>query len=87
MYQLVDASRCHLTDIEKFFLHEALCHLFAGRYYLARDSIDDAIEPPRLSTTRLREVSHTVDCITAEALLRAICYVEEFPARDYPAFR
>jgi hypothetical protein len=81
------ASSPALPEVQRYFLHEALCHLYAGRYELACRSLDDVYVPPKLSAGAYSEIMKAARSITCTMLVHTLRYIEGTPTRDYAVFR
>jgi len=75
-----------LDDYKKYFLQETCAHICAGRYELARDSMDDVYRPPAEYVYH-SEVSEFGGSVTFRALIRTLRYIKGMPALEYPTFR
>jgi hypothetical protein len=76
-----------LSACEKYFLTETLGHLYAGRYELGRDSVDDVYESPELSAACSGEICEAAMSVTQRKLMRALRYIEGAPTQEIPIFR
>jgi hypothetical protein len=72
-----------LTNSNKYFLREALVHIFAGRYELACESMDDVYDSP----VEIAEVRKVGKSVTHRALVRAFREIKATPPREYRTFR
>jgi hypothetical protein len=84
--QFLTNERAELTNSSKYFLRETLAHIFAGRYELACDSMDDVYCSPAEIADH-PEVCKVGKSVTRRALVRAFRYIKGTPPREYPTFR
>lgn len=77
--------RDKLSDLLKYLIVEALGHMWAGRYELAFDCVDDIYDPPDIDAFD-DEIAHLSKSLSRLALVRELRHVAAFPARTHPVF-
>ncbi len=83
---LLDAGGQSLSGSDRYLLREALGHLYAGRYELACDCLDDVHEPPQFSPFCNTAICDAASVISDSMLMRSLRYIKGTPKRPYPAF-
>ena len=77
----------NLSPCERYLLAETIVHVYAGRYGLGRESMDDVHESPAPSVGCCEKISKAARSISHQKLVRARRYLEGAPVQQIPVFR
>jgi hypothetical protein len=86
MHRILIDGQYELLDYQRYFVAEALEHIVAGRFSLARDSLNDLYKDAQ-EFSMFATDSISVAIPNRDALLRRLRYVKGMPARESAAFR